>query len=55
MWKKVIASKIYCSGHNGALIATYSYQAGNILGVIASKSYCSDSSAKAMTCNAVTF
>ncbi len=55
MWKKVIASKIYCSDHNGAVIATYSYQAGNILAVIASKSYCSDSQAKAITCNAVTF
>jgi hypothetical protein len=43
MWKKVIASKIYCSDHNGAVIATYSYQAGNILAVIASKSYCSNS------------
>jgi hypothetical protein len=33
----------YRSGHKEAVIATHSYHFGNILSVIASKSYCFDS------------
>jgi hypothetical protein len=42
-------------GHREAVIATHSYRSGNILAVIASKSYCFDSQTKAITCNAVTY
>jgi hypothetical protein len=42
LWKKVVASESYCSGHNEAIIATCSYCYGNILAVIAPESYCSD-------------
>jgi hypothetical protein len=49
----VIAFKSYLSGHKEAVIATDSYRSGNILAVIVFKSYCSDSWAKAITCNAV--
>ncbi len=38
-----------------AVIAIYSYRSGNIVAVIAFKSYCSDSKTKAIACNAVTF
>jgi hypothetical protein len=41
--EKVIASKIYSPGHTGPVITTYSYRSGNILAIIASKSYCSGS------------
>ncbi len=54
--RKVIASKSYRFWQIEAVIATpFSYRFGNILTVIAFKSYCSASKAKAMTCNAVTF
>jgi hypothetical protein len=39
LWRKVIASKSYRSGHKGAVIVTYSYRSGNILAVIAIKTY----------------
>jgi hypothetical protein len=55
MWRKVIISQSYRSGHKGAVITNYSYRSVNILAVIASKSYCSDSWAKVITCNVVTF
>ncbi len=55
LWRNVIASKSYLSGHKGAVIASDSYRSGNILDVFSSKSYCSDSQAKALTCNAITF
>jgi hypothetical protein len=43
LWRNVIASKSYRSGHKEAVIATDSYRSGNVLAVIASKSYCPDS------------
>jgi hypothetical protein len=43
LWRKVIASRSYCSGHKEAVIATQSYRSGNTLVVIASKSYCFES------------
>jgi hypothetical protein len=55
LWIKVIASKSYSFGHKRAVIDTYSYRSGNILAVAASKSYCCDSKAKAITCKAITF
>jgi hypothetical protein len=53
--RNVIASKSYRSGHKGAVIAIDRYRSGNILDVFSSKSYCSNSQAKAITCNAITF
>jgi hypothetical protein len=41
LWRNIIASETYGSGHE-AVIAIDSYRSGNILAVIASKSYCSD-------------
>jgi hypothetical protein len=55
LWRNDLASKSYRSGQNEAVIATDSYRSGNILAITAFKSYCSDSKAKAITCNAVTF
>jgi hypothetical protein len=37
-----MASKSYRFGHKEAVTATYSYRAGNIFAIIASKIYCSD-------------
>jgi hypothetical protein len=48
-WGRANASERYRSLHKGAVIATYNYFSGNILAIIASKSYCSDSKAKAIT------
>ncbi len=55
LWRNDLASKSYRSGQNEVVIATDSYRSGNILAITAFKSYCSDSKAKAITCNAVTF
>jgi hypothetical protein len=41
--RKVVASKSYRFGLKGSFIATYSYRFGNMLAVIDSDSYCSDS------------
>jgi hypothetical protein len=38
-----MTSKSYCSRQNEAVIAANTYRSGNILAVITSKSYCSDS------------
>jgi hypothetical protein len=53
--RKGIASKNYCSRQIEAVIAAYNYRSGNILTVIAFKSYFSTSKPKAIMCNAVTF
>jgi hypothetical protein len=37
LWRKVIASKSYCTWHKEVIIATDSYLSGNILPVIALK------------------
>ncbi len=42
-WRKVVASKSYRSRPKGTVIAPFSYRSGNILAVIASESYWSDS------------
>jgi hypothetical protein len=53
--RKGIASKSYCSRQIEAVIAAYNYRSGNILTVIAFKSYFSTSKPKVIMCNAVTF
>ncbi len=55
LWKEDVASKSYRSGHKGTVFATYNYHSGNILAIIAAKSYCPERETKVIMCNAVTF
>jgi hypothetical protein len=43
LWRNVIASKIYRSEHKETVIDADIYRSGNVLAIITSKSYCSDS------------
>jgi hypothetical protein len=51
----MILLKVIALGIKEPLSLNCGYQSGNILAIIDPESYCSDSEAKAITCNTVTF